>query len=211
MKITKDIEIPTERFGSSYGGWIIKKNSINKKSIVYSFGIGEDASFDLEIIEKFGATVHAFDPTPRSIDWVKRNIEEPKFVFYGYGIADLDGEVSFNPPTNPIHVSHTLLERKQTEDQAITVPVKRLKTIMSSLKHSDIDILKMDIEGAEYSVVEDFIKSKIKPKQILIEYHHRFKNVGFDKTLQSVELLRSAGYRLFSISQNKLEFSFELI
>jgi len=34
-------------------------------AVVYSLGIGEDISFDLALIEKYGARVHAFDPTPK--------------------------------------------------------------------------------------------------------------------------------------------------
>jgi len=39
----------------------------------------------------------------------------------------------------------------------------------------------MDIEGAEYEVIDDLIASGIRPKQILVEFHHRFKNVGVKK------------------------------
>ena len=30
--------------------------------MVYSFGVGQDISWDLAMIERFGVTVHAFDP-----------------------------------------------------------------------------------------------------------------------------------------------------
>lgn len=193
-----DMTIPTERLGSDYGGWVIRNGSVSRDSVVYSFGVGEDASFDLELIEKYGATIHAFDPTPRSIQWAKKNVTAPQFVMHEYGVADFDGEIQFNPPENPEHVSHTILDRN-TSAHAISVPVKRLKTIMDELGHTHIDMLKMDIEGAEYGVVEDLIRVGIFPQQILIEYHHRFPNVGAAKTADSIKRLRKAGYRLFSI------------
>lgn len=105
-------------------------------------------------------------------------------------MADFDGECSFNPPENQNFVSYTILDKPETEKRAIKAPVKRLSTIMKELKHKSLDILKMDIEGAEYSLIEDMKKSQIYPKQLLIEFHHRFPNVGVKKTKESIETIR---------------------
>lgn len=197
-----------ERFGSDYGGWDIVTTSIDKHSIVYSFGVGEDASFDVSLIETFGLTIHAFDPTPKSIEWAKKQRFSDRFVMHEYGIASFDGTVSFNPPENPDHVSHTLLGRPSTKAQAISVPVKRLSTIMKELGHDQIDLLKMDIEGAEYDVINDFSMSDIRPQQILVEFHHRFTGVGIKKTKEAIERINAMGYRLFSVSATNEEFCF---
>lgn len=205
-----DIRVETRRFGSDYGGWDIVASSIDAHSVVYSFGIGEDASFDMAMIDGFGLTVHGFDPTPKSIEWVKRQSFPSRFVMHAYGIASFDGTASFNPPVNPDHVSHTLLDRPSTKANAITVEVRRLGTIMKELGHDKVDIMKMDIEGAEYDVISDMSSSGIRPRQVLIEFHHRFPNVGADKTRQAVQTLRSMGYRLFSISPANRDFGFIL-
>jgi hypothetical protein len=122
----------------------------------------------------------------------------------------VDGNLTFNPPENSEHVSHTLLDRPTTASRAISVPVKRLSTIMAELGHTHIDILKMDIEGAEYDVIEDMKHSGIKPRQVLVEFHHRFPNVGLEKTRTAIATLRSMGYLLFSVSSKNEEFSFIL-
>jgi hypothetical protein len=54
------------RLGSDYGGWDVVLDGITKDSVVYSFGIGDDASFDLELIDRYNLVIHAFDPTPKS-------------------------------------------------------------------------------------------------------------------------------------------------
>ena len=181
---------------------------INMHSIVYSFGVGEDASFDTALIEKFNLTVHAFDPTPKSIEWVKSQGFSGRFVMHEYGIAAFDGNVSFYPPENPDHVSHTMLDRPSTMAKAISVPVKRLNTIMKELRHDTIDILKMDIEGAEYDVINDIAISDIRPHQILVEFHHRFSGVGVRRTEEAIDRLKSIGYCLFSVSTTNEEFCF---
>jgi len=196
------------RFGSDYGGWDVVTTGLDSQSVVYSFGIGEDATFDIALIDKFGLTVHAFDPTPRSIEWVKRQALSDHFVLHEYGVASFDGEVSFYPPENLNHVSHTILERPSTKDRLITVPVKLITTIIEELGHDRIDILKMDIEGAEYQVIQDLYRSKIRPEQILVEFHHRFDGIGIESTRDAIDCLKSMGYGLFSVSSSQQEFCF---
>ena len=206
--IKPDIVCSKERFGAEYGGWDIITAGINMNSIVYSFGVGEDASFDTALIKKFNLYIQGFDPTPKSIDWVKKQNFSNHFILHEYGIAVFDGTISFNPPENPDHVSHTLLDRPSTKEWAISVPVKKLSTIMKELGHKQIDILKMDIEGAEYDVIKDIHDSDIRPRQILIEFHHRFPGVGIEKTKGAIETIKAMGYSLFSVSATNEEFGF---
>ncbi len=208
LLVRPDVSCEQETHGSDYGGWDIVPQGIDTDSIVYSVGVGEDASFDIGLMDKYGLVVHAFDPTPKSVQWVKEQQFPASFVMHEYGLADFDGNVSFNPPENSEHVSHTLLTRPETQTQAISVPVKRLATIMDELGHSQIDILKMDIEGAEYDVIEDIANSKIRPQQILVEFHHRFPGVGVAKTKEAIDRIRAMGYQLFSASKTQEEFSF---
>lgn len=203
-----DVVVRKERFGSDYGGWDVVRDLVGPSSVVYSFGVGEDTSFDIALIDRYGLTVHAFDPTPRSIEWVRRQGFSDRFIMHEYGLANFDGDVSFNPPENPDHVSHTLLDRQATRGRSITVPVKRLCTIMKELGHSQVDILKMDIEGAEYDVIDDLARSDVRPRQILVEFHHSFPSVGVKKTRDAVEKLRSIGYQIFSVSDSAEEFGF---
>jgi len=206
--IKPDLDCERKRFGSEYGGWEVATDSLTPQTVVYSFGVGEDASFDTALIEHYHLTIHAFDPTPKSISWVRKQGFPRNFVLHEYGLAAFDGTVSFNPPVNPDHVSHTLLDRPSTQEKSIKVPVKRLKTIMSELGHQHIDILKMDIEGAEYDVIRDIYDSGIRPAQILVEFHHRFPGVGVGMTKQAISRIRSMGYGLFSVSSSKEEYSF---
>lgn len=162
------------------------------------------------MVEKFKLTVHAFDPTPESIEWVKQQNFPANFVMHEYGIADFDGNAYFYPPESPEHISHTLLDRTQTKNSAIRVPVKRLSTIMELLGHNQIDVLKMHVEGAEYNIVEDIEKSNIRPKQILIECHHRFSNLTVRQLKRAYYKLKKMGYRLFLVTHKGEDSGFIL-
>ena len=197
--------------GPSYGAWTICPNRISSSSVVYSFGVGEDISWDLAMIERFGVTVHAFDPTPRSIDWVKHQKTPDRFVLHEYGIADYDGVARFSPPENPEWISHTLLDRPATTIHAIEIPVRCLKTIMSSLGHAHVDLIKMDIEGAEYKVIGDLLNTMPAAggaDQLLIEFHHRFYGKSTADTRACLRMLNQKGYQSFYISTSTEEWSF---
>ena len=177
-------------------------------SIVYSFGVGMNATFDVDLIKKFGVTVYAFDPTPLSIEWVKGQDLPERFVMHEYGIADFDGDVTFNPAEGLTHSPNTPDDRPSTGSGAVSVPVKRLETIMRQLGHDHIDLLKMDIEGSEYTVIDDLVRSAVRPGQVLVEFHHRFENVGLDMTKAAVQALKGAGYSLVHVSDSGEEYSF---
>lgn len=176
--------------------------------MVYSFGVGEDISFDLSLIEKFGLEVFAFDPTPRSMNWVRSQKLPSKFHLFEYGIFDYDDVAELHPPRNPAHISHTLLSLPGSQRRGIKVRVYRLKTIMEMLGHTRIDVLKLDIEGAEYRVLRDILNSDLAVSQILVEFHHRMRGISVHETISAVHLLNRKGYRIFHISESGENYSF---
>ena len=86
--------------------------------------------------------------------------------------------------------------------------MKTLKDIMNELGHKHIDILKLDIEGSEYDVIENILNDNISITQITIEFHDRFMENGSLKSKQSIDKLKSHGYEIFAISDSFEEISF---
>lgn len=208
VKYSDQIKCNKVRLGSDYGGWVICPDTISEDSIVYSFGIGEDISFDLELIKNYKCRVFAFDPTPRSIQWLKKQDLPLELYYFDYGISDFDGKSQFFVPENPNHISHSIIHHSNTKNRSINVQIRRLETITTDLGHKHIDILKMDIEGAEYQVIKDILSSNFEIHQILVEFHHRFINNGIVKTKEIIGLLNNNGYKLFNVSSSTEEYSF---
>lgn len=208
LRLPHRIQVNCSRdfLGSEYGGYCICPENLDKDSIVYSFGIGEDISFDLALIQRFGLSVYAFDPTPRSIEWVKSQSIPYEFHFYKYGIADYDGTAKFYPPHNFKHISHTLLYREETSRSAININVYRLETILNMLGHNRVDILKLDIEGSEFGVIEDIIDSNLNISQLLVEFHQRFEGVRLAEARSAIIKLKKSGFGIFDVRNDNYSF-----
>lgn len=197
-------KIKYELYGSDYGGWPAVNEVFELNPIVYSFGVGDDITYDLSIIKKYSINVYAFDPTPRSCEWIKEQIIPDEFHFYNYGISDHDGQEQFIAPENDLFMSYSTVK----SGEGVSLRVKKLSSIMKELNHNTVDVLKMDVEGGEYKVIDDFINENIKPKVLLIEFHHRFPEVGLNKTKESIVFLKSQGYCVFYVSANGEEVGF---
>ena len=196
-------------YGSKHGGFFLMPELLNSNSVVYSFGIGVDISFDTEIINKHGCTVYGFDPTPKSIKWIESSKRPDKFHFLPYGISNKTGSATFYLPVNENHVSGSLAETEVvSSSKKVEVPMKSFNDIIKELKHEKIDVLKMDIEGAEYDVLPDIMKQNISINQIQVEFHHRLFSGGNKKTKDAVELLKNNGFDLYAISKTGEELSF---
>ena len=194
--------------GTEYGAHAVCGDGIGENSVMYSVGLGEDISFDLALIERTGITVHGFDPTPRSLAWLGEQELPPTFHVHPEGLAHYDGTASFSPPVDPAHISHTLLDRPETAGRSIEVQVRRLRSLMASLEHERLDILKLDIEGAEYEVIDEVLESGVEVEQLLLEFHHQFKSIPVGRTLKTIRSLNAHGYQTFHVAPNGRELSF---
>ena len=47
-----------------YGGYLLPSSLLGPDSVCFLAGTGEDISFDLGVIARFGCTVHSLDPSP---------------------------------------------------------------------------------------------------------------------------------------------------
>jgi FkbM family methyltransferase len=157
------------RLGSRYGGWWVPRSVLRPGAVAYCAGAGEDVTFDLALLEH-GVRVTTFDPTPRSVAYVNSlRVEGGHFRFVPVGWWNDNTELDLYAPRDPAHVSYSALDLQAT-GQSITVPVRRVATLARELGDTALDIIKMDIEGAEMAVIPDILSTGPMPRVLCVEF-----------------------------------------
>ncbi len=207
--LRKEVDLDLER----WGGWAFVKTFLREGDVLYSLGVSDDIEFEREACG-MGVRVHAFDPTPYCIDWIGDQ-DLPAgdlFRFYPWAAAGRDGAFVLYPRIlkkgDASTVMYTLEQEGGEFNQGIEVRGLTLASMARELGHATVDLLKMDIEGAEYEVIDAMLVSRIRPRMLLIEFHHRFKTISVEKTRNCVKRLREAGYRLAHVSESNREVCF---
>ena len=154
----------------------------------------------MDMIDQFGAEVHAFDPTPSTVDWLKLQSVPATFHFYPWAVGSRDHTMRLRPRRKKNGTQSNIMFHQVPDDAIagehdISVEAKCLSTILQELDCASIDLLKMDIEGAEYEVFADLLKTSIRPTQILVEFHHRHAGLNKSMTTDAVNSLLSCRLR----------------
>lgn len=191
--------------------------------LVYDFGIREQPHFGVTLAEQFGCEVHAFDPSPISVSYWKNQLSKrkvPDYHFHPYGAGGIDGNIKLYEYNwgqvsllkYPMYLNHsTCLEDGRTHctmekpaQESFTLPVRTLPSIMKQLGHKHISVLKIDVEGAEFALLEDaFDQFGCLPiQQITIEWHHfsldpRYGDGSSPDLNTLTTLLHRCGFRQF--------------
>lgn len=220
MPRAPEITVPTAIYGDGGGGYCLATEGLGPDSVVYSVGIGCEVSFDKALIAAHGLHVHGFDPTAEAARYVASQAMPPNFHFHPYGLSAADGELEIQAIRKPTdnYRAATVLDIGKGEGDTIRVPMRSLTTIMRELGHDHVDVLKLDIEGGEYPVLEGLLAGDMPIRQIVLEFHPHLINmqrhgrmigrVGWDETAQAIARLREHGYRIFYVSPRGTEFSF---
>ena len=193
-------------FGVASGRWPVLVDRLPPEAIVWSFGIGFDLSFEFEFLSARGGRVRAFDPTPRSLAWATELAKPSGLSVEGVGLGAEDQEVEFLEPRDPRSVNYRALGSASAgADEAVMCPVRRLASFVREFEEKP-DLLKIDIEGGEFEVIDQI--AELRAEQLLIEFHHGMWGYRFDQTLEAIHTLERAGYAPFWVSRRGLEFGF---
>ena len=224
------------KLGTNYGGWTIPTDiNLNKDSIIYSGGVGEDISFDLLLSDKYDCNILLIDPTKRAnihytevIDYYNTNVNKftgdiqkdylpiiknlkptfNKIKYSDLGIWDKEDKLKFYKNKNPQYVSQSLIDGMFSNNYEI-IKTKSIKQIMEENKHTKIDLLKLDIEGAEIKVLEQMLKDEIYPTYLCIEFDLYLKQKDTNNETQNIiTKLLNIGYTM--LVNDRMNITFKL-
>lgn len=220
------------KIGTSNGGWIIPESALTPGAVAICVGAGEDISFDIGLNRK-GMHVFTLDPTPRAAKHVRQVLDgarskasvainsssveyydfngfEPRrFKFLEIGLYNTNSVLQFWAPKIPSRVSYSVVNLQKT-NEFFEAQCVRLQDLCVANDIDKIEILKLDIEGAEYAVLKDLAAGVIRPRVVCVEFDEG-PNLGdheaSQRILHAVREIKQVGYRLLAIEHWNFLFS----
>ncbi len=92
-------------------------------------------------------------------------------------------------PGQPRHDSYSIVNlQSTTEERAVEAPVRRLSSITRELGHDHVDLLKIDIEGAEHAVLASMLDDGLDVRQICVEFDQPTPMARMIGTVQRLQI-----------------------
>jgi FkbM family methyltransferase len=180
--------LPDKETLGNLAPWTIATRGLNPDAVVYSGGVGEGIHFEEELIRRFGVKIHIFDPSPVAVRTMAL-VNSDRLLFKPVGLAaSTAASFSIGGGTD----SSTWLKAGGSE----SLPCTSVAREMEMNGHDSIDLLKIDIEGFEYEVLESCMAKGIPIKQICVEFHDFFPEIPRAKTREMIRALKSHGFDL---------------
>jgi len=142
-----------------------KNYSLNSESIFFDLG-GFNGSFSEKIIKEFNCYCYIFEPHPKYFDILNKKFNSnEKVKIFNFGLLDKNKNIYLS--------DDSASSRLISSDQGINVNVRDVSEVIDELEIENIDLLKSNIEGAEYDLLNRLIDThKIKKiKSLQIQYH----------------------------------------
>jgi FkbM family methyltransferase len=195
--------VPMVWLGARHGGYAVPDGLISREWICYCAGLGTEISFELALAERYGCEVHAFDPTPASIAYVRQFADaRPRLRFHPYGIWSCDTTKRFYAPRDVMHVSHSIANLQRT-DSYFEAGCRSISSLCRELGHDHVDLLKLDIEGAEYEVLDSIFAADIRPRLLCVDFHRLNSMRAMANAFERVE---GQGYEAVSLYRTDVTF-----
>jgi FkbM family methyltransferase len=151
------------------GDKLLKLNyeDLNEKSIVFDLG-GYEGQWSSDIFAKYCSYIHIFEPVEKFSQKIENRFSNnPKIFVHNFGLDSKDGEVFITVD----EYNSSII--RNVSSKAEKIKLRRASTFIKENLINNIDLMKVNIEGGEYSLLEDLIDSGcIKLiRNILIQFH----------------------------------------
>jgi FkbM family methyltransferase len=182
--------------------WTIKSDVLDSRSHICYAGVGRDISFEHELADRLGAKIILLDPSPTALETMSmRSNQRHEFEFLPIALAGHSGILHLSPPPcaeEGSWVSEIGAEKNTEENRnLIQVQCMSLPDLMKEREIRNIDLLKIDIEGAEYPVLDSILKARVPIRQIAVEFDNGIlPSISVMNTFSMLIRLYIAGYRL---------------
>lgn len=142
------------------------KYNLNESSIVFDVG-GYKGEFASVMVSKYDCTVYVFEPIPEFYQVIVNKFSGNKKIRpYCFGLSDKTGsqKISLTDNRSSLYIE---------DNNAITIQLKSAVDFIRENNITTIDLVKINIEGSEYALLESLIAAGMitKFKNIQVQFH----------------------------------------
>jgi len=165
------------RIGPNFdGGYVIHSNTLEKINIIITCGLNDDWEFEKNFIRhNKNVSVHAYDHTVDSDFWIKRFKKDLKhfFLLKKLRLKKIIKIFLYFDYKNFFKKKNIHFLKKITKNS------KNLSEIsINEILYNENDVLlKVDIEGNEYEILEEIKVNEKKIVSLIIEFHDINRNI----------------------------------
>ena len=145
------------------------KYELNSNSIVFDIG-GYVGDFAYKINKKFGCKVYLFEPSLLFYKECLKKFKDNKNIFcFNYGLGNINEEFELSKDNEA-----SSIKRKLTNEIGEKVKVRKFVDIIAEHKINRIDLIKINIEGSEFELLQHIIDENLlfKINNIQVQFHH---------------------------------------
>jgi FkbM family methyltransferase len=139
---------------------------LNEKSLVFDVG-GYKGEFAGDIFCKYNATIYVFEPINLFFQIIQNKFaKNPKVKIFKFGLAGRDEQMEISMSDN---ASSVFLKTEDSE----TIQLKSIVNFIQENKIQSVDLIKINIEGGEYELLESLIENNLISvfKNIQVQFH----------------------------------------
>jgi FkbM family methyltransferase len=139
---------------------------LNENSVVLDIG-GYKGEFAVDIFCKYNATIYVFEPIESFFKIIqKKFVNNPKIKVYNFGLAGKDEQMEISMTDN---ASSVFLKTEDSE----TIQLKSIVNFLQKNNIQFVDLIKINIEGGEYELLESLIENNLLSnfKNIQVQFH----------------------------------------
>lgn len=154
---------------------------LDEDSLVFDAG-GYEGQWTSDIFSKYCCKIFVFEPVKEFADIIKKRFSKnKKIIVFNFGLSNktYKTKISVDKDSSSLYINRNKLEN---------VDFVRLVDFIKERNTDRIDLLKLNIEGAEYDLLEDLINSGDikKIRNIQVSFHEFVPNAGIRmKNIQS--------------------------
>ena len=184
----------------------------DSSSLLIDVGCGHEAEFALYAIEAYGCRTVGVDPTKKHEPFLTAIEEktEGRFRYLNCAVASTNGTLTFFESTE--NESGSLLDNHTNvlRDHVYSYDVEAvtLRKLLEKIGVEEADFLKLDLEGAEYNLLESVdINDLSRFRQVFVEFHHHcIPDRSKQDTEELAASLREMGLKSFSLDDHNYLF-----